>query len=133
LNRQQCRIDLSADYASLVELEEFISSTCCLPDSVRSRALLIATEYFDNIVAHSRGSASCKVSVAVRPAEPPRIVIRYYTLNFRQMRRADRHTEPHYDFLSRRYRGLGLRMCRNLASSIEYRQGLFKSAIIITL
>jgi hypothetical protein len=40
---------------------------------------------------------------------------------------------PHYDHFSKRYRGLGLRMCRNLSSSITYKMGLLKSSIIIIL
>jgi Histidine kinase-, DNA gyrase B-, and HSP90-like ATPase. len=133
VSRQHCRIHLAPDYANLLLLEDFIFGCPFLDESERNRAVLIVTEYFDNIISHSYSRFHCDIAISVHKDKQVRIVIRYYTHNFSEMLKAERVTLPHFDSKSDRYRGLGLRMCRNLASEIRYRKGLFKSFIIITL
>jgi hypothetical protein len=71
-------------------------------------------------VALERGAKTC-------------VFIKYPTRNFSDMVRASQSTKPYFDPETGRYRGLGLLMCRNLSSSIEYKKGLFKSSVIIIL
>lgn len=128
------KICLAPELANLLRLETFIRA-CPFPrDADASRALLVATEYFDNIARYGKMLLPLPVCVTVSSARGrARIVIGYSTKNFAEMTGAAEITKPHYDEGSLRYRGLGLRMCRNLASSIRYRTLLFKSYIIIIL
>jgi hypothetical protein len=131
--KKHCHVRLAPDFANLSVLEEFVFSCPFLEGGERNRAVLLATEYFDNIVAHSRSISTGDVSVAVDKSARTSIVLRYRTCNFSEMVRANRTTKPHFDLASGRYRGLGLLMCRNLASSIHYKKGLLKSSVIIIL
>jgi len=95
--------------------------------------MLLATECFDNIVEHGRGFSFCRVSIGISRSIATKIVLRYRARNFDEAIKASRSIEPYYDAVSRRYRGLGLLMCRNLSLSIIYKKGLFKSSIVIIL
>lgn len=128
-----CHIKLVPDFANLSVLERFIYAKTSLSPNEQARALLIVSEYFDNIISHSLGTRSCSFFICTCRPRKKKIVIRYATKNFSEIITADRMTKPHFDTISNRYRGLGLRMCRNLASSIIFRKGLFKSYIIIIL
>lgn len=128
------KICLAPELANLLRLETFISECAFLRESDKSRALLVATEYFDNIVRYSRRRFRLPVSITVSlRGGRVRVCIGYSTRNFAELSGASGTTPPHYDAGSLRYRGLGLRMCRNLASSIRYRTLLFKSYITIIL
>ena len=131
---EQRRITLLSDLSNLIILERFISACSFLDERDMNRSTILATECFDNIVMHSVRGLCSTVSITVRKIKE-RITIRlkYSTKNFGKMLNALDTTNPHYDANSLRYRGLGLRMCRNLASDIRYKKGLFKSSIIIIL
>ncbi|HOC29377.1 MAG TPA: hypothetical protein PKH40_06840 [Treponemataceae bacterium] len=128
-------IRLDPVMANLPLLEDFIAGTSFLETTECNKALLISTEIFENIIMHSAGFRFLRVYVDIGISRNDFItlVFRYRTRNFRNIIRADGHTMPHYDHFSKRYRGLGLRMCRNLSSSITYKMGLLKSSIIIIL
>lgn len=132
------RIRLAPDLANLIPLEAFIRGCDFLDGVELNRCLLIATEYFDNIARYSKRKfapfPASPVDITVRKyGSDVSIRLRYGTRNFSDMIRATGTTSPHYDRDECRYRGLGLRMCGNLASSIAYKKGLFKSSIIIIL
>lgn len=133
MTTRHCHIKLVPDFANLLVLERFINTNTCLSPHEKVRALLITSEYFDNIISHSIGTPSCSLFICSRFSRKKKILIRYATKNFNEIIIADRMTKPHFDSLSKRYRGLGLRMCRNLATSVVFQKGLFKSSIIITL
>ncbi len=118
---------------NLSVLERFIARCDFLDSTIRDKATLVSTEFFDNIVMHSRPCTSCRVYLSVTRSDATRIVIRYSTRNFDEMLRGTKSAHPHYDALSDRYRGLGLVMCRNLSQSIEYKKGLLRSTIVIIL
>ena len=121
------------DFANLAVLEDFITACPFLVGEERNRAMLLATEYFDNIVAYSKSVLPGKVDVSLERDSKTRVFIKYSTRNFSDMVRASETTKPYFDPGTGRYRGLGLLMCRNLSSSIEYKKGLFKSSVIIIL
>lgn len=132
--KTQCRsIRLAPRLENLTVLERFVAQCRFLDASRRDRATLVITEFFDNIVTHSRPATFCPVFVEIGDGVSPRIVIRYSTTNFAKMVRATGVVQPHYDSVSARYRGLGLIMCRNLSSSITYKKGLLRSSIVIIL
>jgi len=127
-------IVLTTDLSNLIVLENFISGCLFLDGNEMNRAKLLATEFFDNIVIHSVHGLCGEVSITVRKIKARiTLILKYSTKNFGKMLNALDTTNPHYDVKSLRYRGLGLRMCRNLASDIHYKKGLFKSSIIIIL
>lgn len=128
------KICLAPKLANLLRLEEFIRECPFLDSSEKSRALLVTTEYFDNIVRYSKCWLYSFVSIEVSHRRKGICIrIGYRTRNFGEMIAASDTTTPHYDIGSLRYRGLGLLMCKNIASSIRYRSLLFKSFIIINL
>lgn len=131
--RKHCHIRLTPDFANLTVLEDFITSCPFLSGEESNRAMLLATEYFDNIVAYSKSVWPGKVDVALERGERILVSITYPTLNFSDMVRASGTTKPYFDPGTGRYRGLGLLMCRNLSTSIEYRKGLLRSSVIIIL
>jgi len=131
------RISLSPDLSNLPVLEEFMARCEFLDPNERQRATLVSAEFFDNIAVHNRrlrfDAVPDGVDVSVSKKKRVTIRLRYRTANFAEIIRANRTVHPHFDVESGRYRGLGLRMCRNLSLSIRFRQGLFKSTIIIIL
>ncbi len=127
------QISLSPVYRNLPVLEDFIRSCSGMDDKTRDRATLIATEYFDNIICHSKSLFKGQVLFQIRKNNSYTLFIKYRTCNFSRMLNALDSTAPHFDRLSRRYRGLGLRMCSNLSSRTEYHKGLFTSSITIIL
>lgn len=137
MGRKRSFISLSPDFANLAALEAFIAQCGFLDDAERRRATLVASEFFDNIVIHSRGPrggvSRSRVDLSISKGSRVRIGLRYRTSNFAELIRANRTVFPHFDEASLRYRGLGLRMCRNLSSSVRFRRGLLKSSIIIIL
>lgn len=133
MKTQHCHIRLKPDFANLPILEQFITRCPFLDETEINRAMVVITEYFDNIVSHSHCLFGCRVFISLSRNSVTRILFRYQTFNFGEMLRAVRHTTPHYDVESKRYRGLGLLMCRNLSSEIMYKKGLFKSSILIIL
>lgn len=130
-NRQTIR--LAPEYSNIPVLESFIDSCGFLNPSAKNRLTLIATEIFDNVVTHNRFPFRRPVFIGVYADDIVRMRIRYSTLNFFEMLRANRTTTPHFDRESGRYRGIGLRMCRNLAKSLRFRAGLFRGTIEITI
>lgn len=124
---------LGPEYANIPVLESFINTCDFLPDDAKNRLTLIATEIFDNIVSHNRFPFKNTVLVSVYREGEIRLRIAYGTFNFKEMIRANQVVTPHFDRESGRYRGIGLRMCRNLASSVVFRRGLFQGVIIVTL
>jgi anti-sigma regulatory factor (Ser/Thr protein kinase) len=129
----QCHISLAPDFANLSVLESFVGSCSFLEKEERLRILLIATEYFQNIVAYNRNPVRSDVDLRIVKDGTVSLIISYATRNFSELQRAAGTASPHYDSETLRYRGLGLRMCKNLSSSIQYKKGLFKSSVIIIL
>lgn len=136
-----CRARVAPDFANLDTLERFVLACPLLDGSERNRALLVVTEYFDNIVMHGKCPTGSFVSVRIVRARARgmatggtvRILITYRSPTFARMVAAHGTAQPYFDEASRRYRGLGLLMCRNIAKHVSYRKGLFKGAIRIIL
>ena len=136
-----CRARVAPDFANLTELERFVLACPVLDAGERNRALIVVTEYFDNIVMHGQCPPGSLVSVRVSRTRPlsarvpgsARVLISYRTPTFARMVATHGTAKPYFDPASRRYRGLGLLMCRNLAKDVSYRKGLFKGVIRIIL
>ncbi len=139
--RRPCRARVAPDFANLERLERFVLDCPLLEGGERNRALLVVTEFFDNIVMHGRCPPGSLVSVRISRGRggkaanggSVRILIAYRSPTFARMVASHETARPYFDGESRRYRGLGLLMCRNLTSDVSYRKGLFKVFIRIIL
>jgi hypothetical protein len=60
-----CHISLAPDFANLSALESFVESCSFLEKEERLRILLIATEYFQNIVAYNRNPVRSAVDLRI--------------------------------------------------------------------
>lgn len=133
MDGRHCQIFLVPDFASLPQMEAFILQCPLLTGENVSRAMILVTEYFDNIVMHNRFPKRLPVSISITRKKDIVISLAYYSCNFASLIRSDRDAIPYYDPVTRRYRGIGLRMCHALAKSIRYRRGLLKKYIHIRL
>lgn len=126
-------IHLAPRAESILRLEEFVDTCSGLGGKVRTRLKIAATEVFENILMHNRSLFNLPVTMYLCQEETPRLYVKYYSLNVWSSALPESRLTPYYDPVTQRYRGLGLRMCSNLARSIVFRKGLFKRVIIIIL
>lgn len=126
-------IRLAPRAESILRLEEFVDACSDLGGRVRMRLKIAATEVFENILMHNRSAFNLPVTMSLCFKDTPRLYVRYYSLNVWSTSLPESRLTPYYDPVTRRYRGLGLRMCSNLARGIVFRKGLFKRVIIIIL
>jgi len=119
--------------ANLPALEDFVRDCDFLSLQERDKALLVATEYFENIVSYNKCPVSRDITVRVEKGKRLSVVLSYATCNFAELIRSSKSIRPHYDADIQRYRGLGLLMCKNIAKSIRYRKGLLNSSVLIIL
>lgn len=128
----ESKIVLTPSSASILLLEHFILSKKFYSAIDQNKMLLIFTEIFENIIVHNKFKFTTKVVIKVS-VQKKRILFRYWSQNFYNLLYADGHTIPWFDTKLKRYRGLGLRMCRNMASQILYKKGLLRRTITIIL
>lgn len=103
------------------------------------RAKIVASELFDNLVAHGRGVRPSLVVVALRAGPPFTLTLRYRCSNvedfinaLEELRSgAGRKVSPRYDESSGLYRGFGLAMCGRVSSSIRFRRGLLAHRVSV--
>ncbi len=135
------------------------SSSVPLPESLADSVLLAAVECFENIAGHSVPAVSGKetgegflfprfsvtVSLEAAPGKPVRLVFLYRPPGKAGVFRSRKKTAeklrrlsgeagdsfPVYDKEGKRWRNLGLKMCKNLAQEVEYKCGLFRNKIIL--
>ena len=116
-----------------VYLQEFISTSKEIPADKRAAALIIATEVFDNIAEHAVFAEKKELHLSVSKIFFPRLCFSYSSANFDKFLRALKDATPYFDLKTRRYRGFGLIMTKNLARKVCYRQEPFRSCIIVYL
>ncbi len=112
-------LNLSGKRDEIFELENFISSIPSLSCEIRDKLRIIASETFDNIIAHSE-KLSGSIHVCVYPSPHPTLFFLYRSINFNILiNNPDRNI--YYDPRQNRYRGLGISMCYRLSQSLQYR------------
>jgi len=104
-----------------------------IPADKRAAALIIATEVFDNIAEHAVFAEKKELHLSVSKIFFPRLCFSYSSANFDKFLRALKDATPYFDLKTRRYRGFGLIMTKNLARKVCYRQEPFRSCIIVYL
>jgi anti-sigma regulatory factor (Ser/Thr protein kinase) len=133
LKNKHIRIQLALSAASILRLEDFVDNHTGLARKERMRLKIAATEVFENILMHNRSLFNIPVLIRFYGDDTARLSIRYFSTHICSPGLPDCRCTPYYDPKTRRYRGLGLRMCSNLTRSIVFRKGLFKREIIIIL
>ena len=130
---------LRVDYSQLPRLEHFVDEFQAAMEFERMKGKIVASEFFDNIVAHGRRVFPPFVLVSLIATPALSIEIRYRSSNFDEFHRAlnklfsspGKVLKPRYDEVAGRYRGIGLGMSVRLASSISIRTGLFYHRVSI--
>ena len=126
-------LQVEADLKHIGFIEEFISTSKEIPADKRAAALIIATEVFDNIAEHAVFAEKKELHLSVSKIFFPRLCFSYSSANFDKFLRALKDATPYFDLKTRRYRGFGLIMTKNLARKVCYRQEPFRSCIIVYL
>ena len=126
-------LQVEADLKNIGFIEEFISTSKDIPENKRTAALIIATEVFDNIAEHAVFAEKKELHLSVSKIFFPRLCFSYSSANFDKFLRALKDATPYFDLKTRRYRGFGLIMTKNLARKVCYRQEPFRSCIIVYL
>ena len=126
-------LQVEADLKNIGFIEEFISASKGIPDNKRTKALIIATELFDNIAEHAVFAEHKKLRLSVSNIFFPRLCFSYRSTNFDNLLCALQRTKPHFDLDAKRYRGFGLLMTKNLARKVCYRRDQSRSCIIVYL
>jgi len=114
-------------------VEDFIYASKYIPDDKRMAALIIATEIFDNIAEHAVLVKNSSICLTVSNIFFPHVCFKYCSKNFSSLLEALENTQPHYDVQSKRYRGFGLRMTKNLARKVRYRERFGCVRIVVYL
>lgn len=117
---------------AIFELEDFFEGLDFAAPSERSRLKLAGSEIFDNLVKHSSpvegGSASVRVA---RRSGVLYLLFAFKSPSFAGYAERVFDYEPIFDHHARRWHGMGLRMTRNLSSSLHFRAGSRLDRIII--
>lgn len=121
-----------AGYSSLPKLERFVDGFSVAGERELMRAKIVASELFDNLVAHGRGIRPSLVVVGLRAGPPFTLTLHYRSSNIDDFAGAleeirpgtGRKVSPRYDESAGLYRGFGLAMCSRVSSSIRLRRGL---------
>ena len=124
---------VEAELKNIDRIEAFIYSSKAIPNDKRLTALIIATEVFDNIAEHAVLVKNTDIRLAVSNIFFPRLCFSYCSTNFDNLLKALKHPHPYFDPHTKRYRGFGLLMTRNLSRSVRYRQWANRSYITVYL
>jgi hypothetical protein len=119
---------LKAECASILEFERFADGLEFLRPALRLALKIAGGEIFDNIVKHGPPPAGGLVTVRAGRRGGDLLLAFYFrspafAAFAREGDRELRSAEPLFDPAARRWRGLGLVMCRNLARKIRFRPG----------
>jgi len=151
---------LVASAAGILDFEEFIDSVAFLSHDERNRLKLAGGEIFDNLVRHAPPLEGGSVVLRCARRHGARPVLAFYFRSpvfadfaacsscgrtegwtaaeaagtgDRPRAEAEDEMAPFFDPLIGRWRGIGLRMCRNLSRSLLLRSGPRMDRIYIAL
>jgi anti-sigma regulatory factor (Ser/Thr protein kinase) len=118
---------LEARAASVLDFEEFVVGLEFLSESERDRLKLAGGEILDNIVKHAAPVEKGEIVVrAARRRDAPFLGFFFRSSGFAAFAASSASelaTKPLFDPAHRRWRGIGLVMCRNLARRVVFRPG----------
>ena len=124
---QRCVV-LDARPASVLAYEAFADGLDFLSPRERDRLKLAGGEILDNIVKHASPERRCRIHArAARRGGAILLAFYFRAPGFAAFaggaRPGTEPAEPLFDPARRRWRGIGLVMCRNLARKIAYKPG----------
>jgi hypothetical protein len=127
--RAESGLALDANPASILAFEEFTDGLDFLTARERDRVKLAGGEILDNIVRHASPDLDCRIRArAARRGGSILLAFYFRAPGFAAFAggdkpRAEGAPEPLFDPGRRRWRGIGLVMCRHLASKLSFRPG----------
>jgi len=125
--RAESKVVLESLPSSILAFEDFIARLGFLSLSESDRIMIAGGEILDNIVKHSYPVERRRIVARVRRGRGSILLGFYFRApGFAAFAAGDAlraASEPLYDPAHRRWRGIGLVMCRNLARRVAFRPG----------
>jgi anti-sigma regulatory factor (Ser/Thr protein kinase) len=125
--RAEATVKLEAIPASILAFEDFVAGMAFLSPRERDRLQTAGGEILDNIVKHSSPVDRRRIVARVHRGGDSILLGFYFRARgfaaFAAGDAANAAPEPLFDPAHRRWRGIGLVMCRNLASRVCFRPG----------
>lgn len=119
---------------SVSAFEDFADGLAFLSERERDRVKLAGDEILDNIVRHSAPLERRRITLrAARRGDSPYLLFffRSSARSFADFAAAYPGSAPLFDPARRRWRGMGLLMCRNLARKVSVRHGELMDRIVL--
>lgn len=134
--RRQATVRLRAEASAVLALESFLDGLGFLAPRERDRMKLAGDEILDNLVRHASPIGEGRVLVrAARRRDGPLLGFFFRSEPFASFASLcydlDPLFEPLFDPEDRRWRGIGLHMCRNLTEDICMRHGRLVDRIFL--
>jgi hypothetical protein len=121
---------------SVQAFEDFVDGLGFLSERERARLKLAGDEILDNIVRHSAPVERRRILARVaRRGGAPRLMFFFRSSparSFAEFASSSPDTAPLFDPVRRRWRGMGLLMCRNLAEAIAFRHGSMMDRVFLS-
>lgn len=126
---------LTKGHEAVSGLETFIAGLGFLSPAERCALVIAGGEVVDNLISHGEvGSAGITVRVRKEPDGILMFVLVESHQSFSDFAKAVQSGQvpgPRYNTELKRWHGLGLTMCRNLATRIHYRAGELTDRVIL--
>jgi hypothetical protein len=133
--RAVATVALKAAPSSILAFEDFVGGLGFLAPRERDRLMLAGGEILDNIVKHASPVERRRVVARVRRGGDSILLGFYFRAHsFAAFAAEDglyADPEPFFDPAHRRWRGIGLVMCRNLARCVSFRPGELMDRIFL--
>lgn len=128
----EATVVLPAERAGILVFEDFVDELDFLEPEEARRLRLAGGEIFDNLVRHAAplegGAATLR---AARRGGRAQLFFYFKSSRFAAYAARCGDHEPYFDSSSRRWHGMGLRMCRNLARRLVLRAGDLVDRIVL--
>jgi len=122
--RAESTVVLPASAEACPAFEDFVDSLAFLASRERARLRLAGGEILDNLVRHAAPLERDRLSIRAAK-RPGGIVLAFFfrSPSFASFAARCSDPEPLFDPVKRRWRGIGMVMCRNLSSRVRLRPG----------
>jgi len=136
-SRAKSRLEVSPGPGAFDEYDSFVRSLGFLSATETCALIVAGDEIIDNLLTHGEiGRAGLTVLVRKRASG---LTLAFFVDSHREFAEfssgleSGEQSRPRFDANERRWRGLGLTMCRNIARTISYRPGTLIDRVILTL
>ena len=132
VNQDDNLLTIRSRIEDICTLEAFIHSKKDIPLLERNKILLITNEIFENIIQHAKPNNKT-IQFKIYQGKVLSFLFLFHSANFEWFVANVRWIQPYFDPRLNRYRGLGLKICYNLSSSIHYRATKTYNAVSVRL